>query len=303
MKIDRLIGILSILLQREKVTAPYLAEKFEVSRRTIHRDIEAICKAGIPIVTTQGTNGGITIMEGYRMNRTLLTSSDMQAILAGLRSLDSVSGTKRYQQLMEKFSAGNSSVRTQEQHIFINLSSWYGKTLSSKIELLQEAIEARTLVEFLYYAPKKESKRKIEPYLLVFQWSSWYIWGYCLEKQDYRLFKLNRIIDLRRLEETYEIRELPVFQAMDHSYCSFSLKVKILFEPEMKWYLIDEYGIDSFQEQKNGKLLFEYCFSNKYHLFSWLLGCGKKVELIEPVELRKELVDFVTEIGQKYQEK
>lgn len=94
MKIDRLIGILSILLQQEKVTAPYLAEKFEVSRRTINRDIEDICKAGIPVVTSQGQNGGISIMDGYRMDKTLLTSSDMQAILAGLKSLDSVSGDK-----------------------------------------------------------------------------------------------------------------------------------------------------------------------------------------------------------------
>ena len=93
MKIDRLIGILSILLQREKVTAPYLADKFEVSRRTISRDIEDICMAGIPIVTARGAGGGISIMEGFRMDKTLLTSREMQSILAGLRSLDSVSGT------------------------------------------------------------------------------------------------------------------------------------------------------------------------------------------------------------------
>ena len=93
MKIDRLIGILSILLQREKVTAPYLAEKFEVSRRTINRDIEDICKAGIPLVTSRGPGGGISIMEGYSMDRTLITSGEMDAILAGLRSLDSVSGS------------------------------------------------------------------------------------------------------------------------------------------------------------------------------------------------------------------
>ena len=84
MKIDRLIGILSVLLQKEKITAPELAEKFEVSRRTINRDIENLCKAGIPISTSQGTGGGIRIMEGYRMDRTLLTSKDMQMILAGV---------------------------------------------------------------------------------------------------------------------------------------------------------------------------------------------------------------------------
>ena len=96
MKIDRLIGILSVLLQQERVTAPELSRRFEVSRRTINRDIEDLCRAGIPFVTAQGQNGGISIMEGYRIDRTLLTSGEMQTILAGLQSLDSVSGTRRY---------------------------------------------------------------------------------------------------------------------------------------------------------------------------------------------------------------
>ena len=108
MKTDRLIGILSILLQEEKTTAPKLAEMFEVSRRTINRDIEDLCKAGIPIRTVQGIGGGISIMDGYRMDRTILTSKDMQMILAGLRSLDSVSGSKYYSRLMEKIRAGSS---------------------------------------------------------------------------------------------------------------------------------------------------------------------------------------------------
>ena len=102
MKIDRLIGILTILLQKEIVTAPYLAEQFEVSRRTINRDIEDLCKAGIPVVTKQGVNGDISIMDNYKLERTLITNSEMQDILAGLRSLDSVNQTNRYGQFMEK---------------------------------------------------------------------------------------------------------------------------------------------------------------------------------------------------------
>ena len=108
MKIDRQIGILSVLLQKETVTAPYLAEKFEVSRRTINRDIEDLCKAGIPIVTKQGVNGGISIIENYKLDKTLFTQGEIQDILAGLRSLDSVNGTNRYGQLMEKLSIGSS---------------------------------------------------------------------------------------------------------------------------------------------------------------------------------------------------
>src|SRR5574344_228251 len=130
MKIDRLIGIISILLQKDKVTAPFLAKKFEVSRRTINRDIETISQSGIPLVTEQGQNGGISIMSGYSIDRMALSSSDMSAILTGLQSLDSVSGTRQYQQLMDKLKAGtsdaipNSSEATviTGNDVYINLS-------------------------------------------------------------------------------------------------------------------------------------------------------------------------------------
>ena len=173
MKIDRLIGILSILLQREKVTAPYLAEKFEVSRRTINRDIEDICKAGIPLVTSRGPGGGISIMEGYSMDRTLITSGEMDAILAGLRSLDSVSGSARYRLLMDKLALGKQDLISSDSSILINLSSWYRQSLAPKIHLIQEAAETRRHIRFTYYSPMGETSRTIEPYLLVFQWSSW----------------------------------------------------------------------------------------------------------------------------------
>ena len=159
MKIDRLIGILSILLQREKVTAPYLAEKFEVSRRTINRDIEDICKAGIPLVTSRGPGGGISIMEGYRLDKTLLTSVDrtlitsgeMEAILAGLRSLDSVSGSARYRLLMDKLAPGKQDMISSS--ILINLSSWYRQSLAPKIHLIQEAIETCRLMKMRRTVP------------------------------------------------------------------------------------------------------------------------------------------------------
>ena len=125
MKIDRQIGILSMLLQKDMLTAPYLAEHFEVSRRTINRDIEDLCKAGIPILTRQGANGGISIMEGYKWDKTLLTGAEMQDILAGLRSLDSVNGTNRYGKLMDKLSAGSSDIMIGNQSVLIDLSSWY----------------------------------------------------------------------------------------------------------------------------------------------------------------------------------
>lgn len=302
MKIDRLIGILSILLQQDKVTAPELAGKFEVSRRTINRDVEDICKAGIPIVTSQGKNGGISIMEGYRIERTLLTSADMQAIFAGLRSLDSVSGNGRYQQLMEKLSGGNKTIFSSDNHMMIDLSSWYKSSLAPQIELLQKAMSLSEIVEFTYYSPRGESRRLIEPYLLVFQWSSWYVWGYCLEKSNFRLFKLNRIVGLALTGRLFKPREHCEYNPEPEQIFPTHIQVKALFKPEAKWRLIDEYGIGSFTEQEDGKLLFEFGFTDRENLFGWLLGFGDQLEFLEPRELRREFHERVKRMEETYRQ-
>lgn len=303
MKIDRLIGILSILLQKEKVTAPVLAETFEVSRRTINRDIEVLCRAGIPLVTSQGPKGGISIMEGYRVDRTLLTSSEMESILTGLKSLDSVAGTSRYKQLMEKLSPGQTALTPEDSHIFINLSSWYSHTLTPKIELIKEAIEKRRILCFSYCAPGGETKRKIEPCLLVFQWSSWYVWGYCLKRQECRLFKLNRIQNLKDTGEEFSKRELPPFDPSPYRPFTASILAVILCEPELKWRLIEEYGGDSFTIQEDGKLLFRGGFHDKDSLYGWLLSMGDMAELLEPKEYRKELAGIGSRMYARYSEK
>lgn len=302
MKIDRLIGILSILLQQEKVTAPYLAEKFEVSRRTINRDVEDLCKAGIPLVTEQGANGGIAIMEGYKLNNTLLTSADMQAILAGLRSLDSVSGTKRYQQLMDKLAVNPGNTLPSNAHILIDLSSYYKESLAPKISLLQCAIENSSLVEFCYFAPNGESQRRIEPYLLVFQWSSWYIWGYCVEKCDFRLFKLNRLQHLKLCEESFVKRQMPPVNDVRQNQFQANIQVKARFFPQMKWRLIEEYGPDSFTEEPDGSLLFQFDFYQEENLIRWILSFGNQVELLEPRAYRQRVARLVGEIGNIYEE-
>jgi predicted DNA-binding transcriptional regulator YafY len=299
MKIDRLIGILSILLQQKKVTAPYLAEMFEVSRRTINRDIEDICKAGIPLTTTQGANGGIAIMEGYKIDKTLLSSAELQSILAGLKSLNSVAGTNQYRQLIDKL-AVNGGATQPDNHIVIDLSSHYKNSLAPKFETIKQAIDQRRLIAFYYYSPKGESSRQIEPYLIVYQWSSWYIWGYCPERSDYRHFKLNRLWDLQVLEATYEPRNLPEYNSQAQLAMPSQIHLVAEFDPVMKWRLIDEYGMDCYQMTRAGKLRFEFYFSSQENLFSWLLSFGDGVELIEPEALRKDFLMIAKKIGEKY---
>lgn len=300
MKIDRLIGILSILLQQEKVTAPYLAEKFEVSRRTIIRDVEALCKAGIPIVTAQGREGGISIMDGYRVDRTLLTSREMQSILTGLKSLDSVSGSNKYQQLMDKLSVKQGLILAADSHIAIDLSSFYKEALAPKIELILSAAEERRLIGFDYVSPRGEGRRKIEPYVLIFQWSSWYVWGFCLDRKDYRLFKLHRMTRLCETGETFSPRDYPPYDPSPEKVFPAAIQATALFEPSMKWRLMEEYGPESFEEAGNGRLLFTCGFTDVESLFGWLLSFGPTVELLEPEELRPRFRELVRDIIKKY---
>ena len=302
MKIDRLIGILSVLLQKETITAPQLAEKFEVSKRTINRDIETLCQAGIPIVTRQGVNGGISIMDGYAIDKTLLTTKELQSIMAGLKGLDSVSGNHTYKQLIDKLSISDNDVLHSNEHIMIDLSSWYKSMLAPKIELIQTAIRNREKISFLYYSPKGETKRKVEPYQLIFKWSSWYIWGYCEDKKEFRLFKLNRMEDLQNTFEPYTERTMPYPDLSTDTYFPVTLNVKIRFDKSVEWRLIEEFGKASYIHQEDGTLLFSFGFADKENLFEWLMTFGSKAELLEPKELRKELHDLEKEIYQKYEQ-
>lgn len=300
MKIERLIAILSILLQKDVVTAPDLAKQFEVSRRTINRDIEALCQAGIPILTKQGVNGGISIMENYKIDRTLLTSAEMQDILAGLRSLDSINGTNRYGQLMEKLSVGASDFMAGNQSVLIDLSSWYKDSLAPKIELIRGAIDRCHELEFLYYAPKGESVRKMEPYYLIFRWSSWYVWGWCKEREDFRLFKLNRMENLQICEKQFDRRTVPFPDLSDERIFPGGIKVKALFDKGCKWRLIEEFGTSCFEEQSDGKLLFHADYTDKENLLSWLLTFRDHVELLEPKSLREELKEALIRTLKQY---
>ena len=289
MKIDRLIGILSVLLQKEKTTAPELADSFEVSKRTINRDIEDLCRAGIPIRTAQGIGGGISIMDGYRMDRTILTSKDMQMILAGLRSLDSVSGSSYYGQLMEKIQAGSSEFITGRDSILIDLSSWYQDSLAPKIEIIQDAIGDRRLIKFRYYAPSGESEQTVEPYYLVFRWSSWYLWAWCLKRKDFRLFKLNRMDGVQITEKNFECRDATIPDLSNEKIFPGGIKVKVLFEADQKWRLVEEFGTSCFTENDDGRLLFTADYTDMENLITWILIFGDKAEVIEPEEVREKV--------------
>lgn len=284
MKIDRLVGIVMILLQQDKVTAPELAKRFEVSVRTIHRDIESLCQAGIPLVTTQGFGGGIYIAEGYKVDKSLLTKEELQTLLTGLGGMDSVSNTSYTASFLEKLAGRERQIQLEDTTI-IDLASYYKGSLSQKIALIKRSISENRLICFSYYSQKGESRRIIEPYRLAFKWSSWYVFGYCLEREDFRLFKLNRLWDLVQADTCFEGREIPEEELdFDKYFKEGTIHLKALFAESEKYHLIECYGPACFAETKEG-LLFERDFANYEHLREWILSFGARVRVLEPERL------------------
>lgn len=288
MQIDRLIGILTTLLQGGGATAPQLAEKFEVSRRTIGRDIDALCRAGIPIVTAQGRGGGIRIAEGYRLNAALLTRGELQAILAGAQGLDSVYGTADREALREKLGAGG--LLQADDYVMIDLASFDQDTLRQKSTLLRAAIEENRIVAFDYLYAKGEMHRRVEPYLLVFHWASWYLYAFCLERQAFRLFKLNRMWRLEETQQRFCPRTLDR-EAIFFDDCAPAARVTLsaLFAPELRYRLVEEYGPDCCAPWPDGRVHFIHAFSDWDEMRLWVQGFGDAVQVLKPAALADQI--------------
>lgn len=299
MKIDRLIGIITTLQQNKTVTAPYLAEKFEVSRRTISRDIEDICKAGIPIVTTQGAKGGISIMEGFSLDTTVFTEQELAAIFTGLKTLDSVSHSASAEKLARKL--GGDAVIHLTDHMAIDLSSFYKDDLASKIEQIKLAIKESHCISFHYYYNKGEADKYIEPYRIVFKWSDWYVFGFCRERQDFRMYKLRRLWDLKVAEEVYAVRDIPAKKEDFGSHLTDDYVIAAVYDALVKYRLVEEYGPYSFREQEDGKLYAELGFTSVENAVAWFLSFGDKVRVLGPEDMVERMKETLASMQKLYE--
>lgn len=302
MKLDRLLGILTILLQKDRVSAPELAKRFEVGRRTIGRDIDALCMAGIPVVTHQGSGGGISIAEGFKLDKSVLSVEELSSMIAALKGIGSVSKPSNIERTLDKLGANADAVVSMREAVVIDLASHYKGQLTEKIETIKHAIHENQVIEFDYFYDKGESHRRIEPSFVIFQWTAWYVFGFCLERSDFRLFKLQRLWNLRACDERFTPREIPperhnlnaTFEAnKEHTLVA-------LVAPSEKHRLIDAYGLDCYTETAEG-LRFTIGFTNRAYMLSWLLGFGGNVKVLEPGFMAEDLQTAARKILALYQ--
>ena len=296
MKLHRLIGILSVLQKKERVTVPYLANTFEVSKRTVLRDLDTLSEAGFPIVTVPGHDGGVSLMDGFSLDTTVFTEDELSAILSGLSSLDSVSDKRHTAHLLQKFGRAKA-----EPDISIDLGAFHTEGLTQKIALLEDAIRTCHTVTFHYYYEKGHEDKEIEPQKIVYRWSAWYIFGFCPARNDFRLYKLDRMSALTVTDTDFVPREIPPERSEFGSNMTDHLMVSAVYAPKTAYRVIEHYGLRADMYTDENGLHADIGFSTYAQALSWFLSFGTQVTVTAPAEFLALYLDEVQKILEKYQ--
>ena len=301
MKIDRLLGIITTLLNSDKIKAKDLAEKFEVSIRTIHRDIEDICKAGIPLVTYQGGDGGISIAEGYKLDKNILTMDELDNIVIGLKSIESITPNSKFNLLIEKFAPKDEDIISVSNNLYIDLTSFYKTSLSRKINLLREAASSKNEVTFDYFSNKGMSKRQIEPYFITFRWNGWYVFGYCKSRSDFRIFKLNRMDNVKKTDIKFTSRDIPSERTeLDNYFISDDQCVTLLLHRSLEYQIVESYGVGSYEITEDNRIKFILQYTNHDFAMQTILAFGDKAEVLSPKHIIDEVKSCAENILKMY---
>lgn len=306
MKIDRLLGIVIYLLNRDTVNASALAEKFEVSIRTIQRDIETLNLAGIPITAMQGINGGYSIIDSFKLNKQITSAEDYQFIITALKGINSAYNNKKLETTLEKLLNVSKREKSINPRVKFDFSvSREGNNIDEYLKIIENAIDIEQIIEFEYtnsYGGK--TLRVAEPIGVIYKWYAWYMLGYCCDKKDYRLFKVVRMRNLKKLETTFSIKHenidnlLAQYEQQDKQKY---MDVKILCTKEIRVSIEEYFPSGSIVEREYGDFIIQ--FSAPGNEIGWkglLFTYGNKIKIIEPEELKTEFMSKAKEIIEIY---
>lgn len=285
MQINRLFEMIYILLEKENVTAKELAEHFGVSVRTIYRDIDVLSRSNIPIYTNQGKGGGINLLDNFILDKSLISEDEQNQILFALQSLEKLN-VNNEKMLLDKMSIlFNKATR---DWIEIDFSSW--KTDSAQNEIfnkIKETILNKKVVEITYFnSYGEENIRQVEPLQIWFKDKSWYIKAFCRLKQDYRIFKIARIRDIKILDEHFE-RNLPVEKEEKTKFKVISLKLEI--SKKMTYRVYDEFEKENISKNENGDFIVKVKYPENEWVYGYILSFGEYVKVLSP-EYAKNII-------------
>ncbi len=309
MKVDRLVSIIMILLEKKRIGAQELADQFEVSPRTIYRDIDAINLAGIPVRSTSGVGGGFEIMQEYKVDRKIFSTADLSAILIGLSSLSNII---RGDELVNALAKVKSfipadrarDIELQANRIYIDLEPWMGnRNIQPYLETIKSALQESKLLAF-EYADRYGNKtvRTAEPYQLVLKGSHWYWQGFCHARKDFRLFKLARMSNLRIQAETFAPREYPkpqldITEIVEKLQTTITLRIHTSVMDRV----LDYCAMENFSPDGDEHYIVRYPFIENDYYYDILLSLGDKCECIEPPHVRAEMKRRIQRIAAIYE--
>ncbi len=289
---NRLFEIVYILMQKKKVTAKELANKFEVSTRTIYRDIETLSGANIPIYASKGKDGGIGILDEYVLNKTILSEKEQNQILFALQGMKKVKGHDE-EDILEKLSIlFNKKIN---DWLKVDFSNW-SNIQEERFDIIKSAILNKQLVQFTYYNSKgEESRRIVEPLQIWFKDKSWYLISYCRNKEDYRIFKITRIKEIKILQEHFK-RELP----KEEKYNFKNILLELEISKEMAYRVYDEFENSEISKKENGNFIVKVEYIENEWVYSYILSFGEHIKVIAPNRAKNIIKDKLQKILKNY---
>ena len=297
MKNNRLFKILYYVLEKGKVTANELAEKYEVSIRKIYRDIDVLSSAGIPIYATQGKGGGIEIADDFVLKKSFLSENEQEQILIALKGLELTN--KEYEnELLTKLTALFKTKNTN--WIEVDFTNWQrSKSYDELFKDIKSAIINKNIVSFTYFSSnKKETSREVKPIRLLFKGWDWYVYAFCLSRNDFRYFKLSRIKEFEILSNTFEddFDNIVLKKEMEYEETVF---VKVKFDRKMTFRVYDEVS-SAIEEDEDGNLYATVELPNNYNLYNYIFSYGDAAEVLEPKEIRDKIKNIINFMDKKY---
>ena len=300
MKIDRLINIIFLFLQKERVTSRSLADRFGCSQRTIYRDIESLERAGLPIISYQGQEGGYELVECYKLDKSFLISREASTLLGILNGLRKVIDDHDIDNLTHKLSTST----TDNSNIYFDMSGWgMSKKFKNKVNTINDAITHSRNLRITYHSSYREiTHRKIHPLKLIVKGSSWYLFSFCLLKKEYRLFKILRIVTLEILEERFEksnYKTLPESYAYETS--EETERIVLKYDKRAYSHYKDFFLEENITKREEEYFIVEVDFPIDYWVAGMVLSFGDMVEVLEPRSLRQFIKREARKIRDRYE--
>ena len=308
MKIDRLLSIIVYLMNRDLVSARVLAERFEVTVRTIQRDMEAIELAGIPVVSIQGPHGGYGIMESFKMDRRLVSAEDLYYIISSLRSVSDSMGDDRLEGTLEKMKgllpAGQSDILSRRNSkLSMDFTMLGGDHRQREaFRTVKDAVDSERLLRFRYTSNKLETTRRtVEPLTIAFKWRSWYLFAWCREKEDYRTFRISRIKDPEILPARFKRKDISFEEySLRQEQNIPSIELLLRFDACMRSLVEEFYPEKDCSEGPGGSLIVKAAMPEDNWMYGFLLSYGPHLTILDPPHVRERLREFALQIAARY---